>query len=361
MPPIKIGFVLPSHSKDPLPSTRISALNMFPFLRQAGFDPSIAFEPPLERQTETPDLSALVPTIMARAYDIVFFQKVHGAAVEGMARTLKGGGIGTVYGVCDRVSHAMVDATDATVAVTQYLKDLYPAELQAKIHVVHDGIENPRVSKTSWDGDCGTSRRPLRAVLVTSSSLSRLPVIDSLPEWMELTIVGRYPSRRKPLWYAQELRTKLTDPNPGERMAYIALLANRRIRRVPWSLASVYDHMERADIGIIPIQPPPGARIDIPAENWMVKSENRLTMKMSIGLPVVATPIPAYEAVVEQGVNGFLARSRQDWLTALDALRDPQLRQAVGTRARHSVAERYSMQAQAQQLVCVLRELVDAR
>src|SRR5437870_4093220 len=36
MTPVKIGFVLLSNSRNPLPSTRIAALNMVPFLRAAG-------------------------------------------------------------------------------------------------------------------------------------------------------------------------------------------------------------------------------------------------------------------------------------------------------------------------------------
>ena len=43
--PIPVGFVLLSNSRDPQPSTRISVLKMLPYLRAAGYDPHILFEP----------------------------------------------------------------------------------------------------------------------------------------------------------------------------------------------------------------------------------------------------------------------------------------------------------------------------
>ena len=71
---LKIGFVLLSNSSKPAPSTRIAALNMFPFLRQANFEPEVVFEPPAP--CETPDLSSLFPGLVEAKLDIVVFQKV---------------------------------------------------------------------------------------------------------------------------------------------------------------------------------------------------------------------------------------------------------------------------------------------
>src|SRR5215472_12826893 len=148
MVPIKIGFVLVSNSRRPIPSTRISVLNMFPFLRAENIHPEIVFEP--QEVTEKPDVSHLAPRLKAGGFNIIFFQKVHGSSVEQLARQLSAAGIGAVYGVCDQVNAGMVAATDVTIAVTEYLKCLYPPELQSKITVVHDGIEHPEIFKSHW-------------------------------------------------------------------------------------------------------------------------------------------------------------------------------------------------------------------
>lgn len=351
---IKIGFVLLSTAQKPAPSTRISVLSMFPFLRAAQFDPHIVFEPP--GNTETPDVSGLTTRLHTEGFQIIYFQKVHGESVLALARDLRTIGIKTVFGVCDLVDLAMAEATDATITVTDYLKSLYHEQLQSKIFVVHDGIEHPELHKTEWGSHSGSRIQPLRAVLVTSMSLDRLPVLQNPPSWLQVSIVGRYPVATDKLQRLREARWQLEDQTGwAERLQYLRFLANRRIKRVAWNSKLVYAAMNQADIGIIPIET---HIADGALTGWPVKSENRLTLKMSMGLPVIATPIPAYEPVIQQGQNGFLADNRAEWLICLSALRDPSLRCRLGEQARQTALSRYSMVKQAEKLITVLRSLV---
>lgn len=350
MTPVKIGFVLMSNVRSPMPSTRIAVLNMFPYLRSANFDPHIVFEP--EQSTETPDVSSLSSRLVAEGFQIVYFQKVHGPSVVTLVQELLAAGIRTVFGVCDLVNIPMATATDVTIVISDYLKNLYPKELQAKIRVVHDGIEHPEIYKTSWRPDRGSAKNPLRAVLVTSAGLDRVPVIGTPPEWLEVVIVGRYAPRNQLLQRLRETRWKLAAKKGiREQISYFRFLANRRIRCHAWDPVTVYQKMMNADIGIIPIDTQPEHELGQIPPGWKVKSENRLTMKMCVGLPVIATPIPAYEPLVVQDENGYLAVSSQDWADCLETLRDPEVRRAVGERARESVLVRYSMQEQARLLI----------
>jgi len=356
MSPIKVGFVLVSSSRDPLPSTRIAVMNMLPFLREAGFDPHIVFDPP--QAVERPDVAGMASRLAAQGFRIIVFQKVHGSSVETLVHELSAHGIRTVFAVCDIVDATMVDITDATIAVTAFLRSLYPVPLQSKIHIVHDGIENAQACKTGWAEHRGSPRQPLRAVLVTSFHLTCLPVISRPPKWLEVAIVGKYAlagNRRQRL---QEMRWNLAERRPRERLSYLRFLLDSRIRRIGWDPVGVYEQMREADIGIIPIEATNEQPRMLAVPAWQRKSENRLTMKMSMGLAVIATPIPAYEAVVESGINGFLARTPKDWAACLDALRDPGLRIEMGRRARLAVQERYSMKEQARRLVDVLGALV---
>jgi glycosyltransferase involved in cell wall biosynthesis len=285
------------------------------------------------------------------------FQKVHGPSVEEAVRELSAAGITTIYAVCDLVEVAMATLTDATITVTEHLRSLYPAELHSKIHVVHDGIENAEIRKMSRSDTRGSRNRRLHTVLVTSDALDRLPVIGTPPAWLDVTIVGRYPPAEQRLRRLREARWRMAELPSDERLRYVAFLCNRRIRRVAWDPVGVYKAMCDSDIGIIPIEPT--TTEDDPRSGWWkVKSENRLTMKMSVGLPVIATPIPAYLPVIEHGRNGFFAESRQDWLNCLDALRDPAIRRCIGDSARQSVLPRYSKEEQARRLIAVLRDFV---
>ena len=355
MIPVKIGFVLLSNSLQPLPSTRCAVLNMFPFLRAENFDPHIVFEP--VQADATPEVADLAFRLCTGEYRIVVFQKVQGRGVETLVRRLSAAGVKTVYCVCDLVDAAMAAASDATIVVTDYLKSLYPPGLHARIHVVHDGIEQADCQKTEWRQHRGSSGRPLRAVLVTSVQSDRLPLIIAPPKWLHVTIVGRYATSafqrlREARWMLASQR------DMRQRLAFLRFLSNRRIQCQAWDARNVYQRMQDADIGIIPIETLPPHLPGLPAPNWKVKSENRLSMKMCIGLPVIATPIPAYERLVLQGQNGFLARTRQDWLSSLDALRDPALRETMGRQARESVRNRYSLQEQARLLIGIFNGLL---
>jgi hypothetical protein len=344
----RLGFILCSSLERPLPSTRIAVLNLQTPLLAAGYSISILHAPSLP--TETPTLQLQARQI-AEHCDVVVFQKTSGPSVVALAAALHACKVHTVFMVCDRVNVEMVAATDATIVVTSYLRSLYPRALQAKIHVVHDGIENPTACKQEWLAGSGSRAAPLQAVLVTSAALGHLPAMPALPHWLRVNIVGQYPrlSERLP-----QLRKQWSIYNGGERLRLLGFLMNRRIRRVAWDGAGVYRELAQADIGILPITPGAPRWGNEHAQAWRRKSENRLTLKMAMGLPVIATPIPAYEELIDPGVNGFLAQSKADWTLCLSALRDPARRRAMGAAARASVLPRYSVDSQVAAFIAVL-------
>lgn len=348
----RVGFVLCSRTDEPIPSTRIAALRMMPLLATLGMQSSVLHEP--QQPDETPDLTGVDERAIEQGCDVVVLQKVHGPSAVQLVRRLSAAGVRTVFLVCDLVDAEMSEATDATVVVTDYLKSLYPAGMQSKIHVVHDGIEQPHQFKDHSNRLTHSQDQHLRAVLVTSASLDRLPVLVRPPAWLRVRIVGQYASglrRIRQIGWTWRVQTR------QGRLDYLRFLVDRRIECVPWGAQRVYSEMILADVGVIPIEVSLAGSVSGSTDACLVKSENRLTMKMSMGLPVVATAIPSYESVIDQGVNGFLARSRHDWNDCLAALRDPARRREMGLAARASVTNRFSTEAQAAKLVAVLRAL----
>lgn len=353
---MRIGFVLLSPAKEPIPSTRISVLNMLPYLREAGFRPTIVFEPQVA--TERPDLGELPARVARTGLDIVYFQKVRGPSAVAAADALRGMGVKTVYGVCDLVEPEMVQATDATVAVTEFLRSLYPERLREKVFVVPDGVERPEVVKTSWREDRGERRRPLEAVLVTSHALYDLPSLRRVPEFAHLTVVGRYAAEGDWRLRAKEAYWAIrAEPELRRKARIVRGLGRRRVRRIPWDPEGVYDALLSADVAVIPVEGGQAPAAGQPEPSWRVKSENRLTLKMSIGLPVIAGRVPSYEPVLRHGENGFFAETPDEWAAALEKLRDPTLRREMGGLARASVLARFSKEAQAERLIGVLNQL----
>lgn len=347
----RVGFILCSSEVQPIPSTRVAVINMLPFLRNAGLQPCILFGP--LQESETPDLTGVAARVAEAGCQVVVLQKVRGAGAVALARELASAGVRTVYAACDWVDLQMVEATDATVVVTDYLRSLCPAALLSRIHVVHDGIERPDACKSDWNSGAGSRVKPLQSVLVTSAALDRLPVLGKPPPWLKVRLVGRY---TRGLRRCSEARWNWASLPIEARLDYLRFLANRRIECVPWEPDGVYREMIQSDIALIPIEVSTAESGAGAPPAWKLKSENRLTMKMSIGLPVIATPIPSYEPLIEHGINGFFACSPRDWETCLTALRDPDRRREMGLAARVSVARKYSMQEQADKLIRVLQQ-----
>lgn len=353
---VKVGLVLCSHSANPIPSTRIAVLNVLSLLERKGFDFSIIFEP--ESPSETPDLTGVSQVAVQQGCALVILQKVRGPSAVELARQLNNYAIRTVYLACDRVDHEMVLSTDMTVTVTDFLRSLCPPELQSKVHVVHDGVERVDIVKAHYGVEANSRKSKLRAILVTSSNLTRLGFLDDIPAWLRVKVVGRYALGADKL---REVRRNWAGLSAHNRIEYLKFLANWRIKCVPWGALTVYDQLVNADVGIIPIDTKQHLDSIFSEPVWRLKSENRLTLKMSLGLPVIATPIPSYEPIIVHGVNGFFAKSTHDWIKCLSALRDPVLRKQIGCAARESVKDKYSVPQQAKLLGDLLAILVASR
>jgi len=103
------------------------------------------------------------------------------------------------------------------------------------------------------------------------------------------------------------------------------------------------------DIGIMPLVDTPFVR---------GKSGYKLIQYMACGLPVIATPIGVNAEIVDEGVNGFLASSAEEWRRALLRLiADPGLRSRMGLAGRAKAVERYSLASQAPRLIELFRSV----
>lgn len=67
------------------------------------------------------------------------------------------------------------------------------------------------------------------------------------------------------------------------------------------------------------------------------KSNVKITQAMSMGLPVIASPLPAYTKIISHGENGYIASTPEEWGQALAALSDPETRRRVGLAGRASI------------------------
>lgn len=356
----KIAFILLSGAENPVPSTRISVLNVLPYLQKAEFEILLAHAP--FKASEVPDVAGLAQRLKAEGVQVAYFQKVHGESVKHEMRLLSEYGIRIVYGVCDLVADDMAEIADATIVVTDFLRSLYRTDLQHKIHVVHDGIEHPELYKNAQQSAQHRRGNKLKAVLITSSELEHIPAIPNIPKYLDITVVGRYPNNPTAIETLKNTYWQMSEQTSSAKKWRVLYNAIRRpFRKIAWSPQTAYTQLLEADIGIIPVDMENDFLPNREVSYWQVKSENRLTMKMAVGLPVLASPVPSYFEVIRQGQNGFIAHTNQDWLEYLQRLRDPELRYKLGQQARADVLEKYSIAAQAEKLITVLEALVAER
>lgn len=113
-----------------------------------------------------------------------------------------------------------------------------------------------------------------------------------------------------------------------------------------------YEGMARADIGIVPLLPCPFNE---------AKSALKAMEYMALGKPVVATRLPEQEALITQGISGFLADSPAELADAVQELvRDKDLRRRMGEAAQTTMAGLW-LEDSMEVLEGVLREVTDVR
>jgi glycosyltransferase involved in cell wall biosynthesis len=97
----------------------------------------------------------------------------------------------------------------------------------------------------------------------------------------------------------------------------------------------------------------------LPDDDWARgKSGYKLIQYMAMGRPAVASAIGANRQIILQGETGFLAETKEDWLSALRRLRDDAgLRAQMGAAARQRVEQEFCLQVTAPVLIETIRKI----
>jgi glycosyltransferase involved in cell wall biosynthesis len=106
------------------------------------------------------------------------------------------------------------------------------------------------------------------------------------------------------------------------------------VRCLPWHAASEPEDLRELDIGLMPL----------PDNEW---SRGKCGMKalqyMALGVPPVVSPVGVNASIVRDGVNGFHARTEDEWIDRIGfLLGDEALRQSLALEARRTIEESYS-------------------
>lgn len=104
-----------------------------------------------------------------------------------------------------------------------------------------------------------------------------------------------------------------------------------KIDHKPWTtdLAEHHRRIAEFDVTLAPLERTPFNRS---------KSALRVVESLALGVPVIASDVPAYAGWLEDGVTGFYARSTAQWVAAMRKLQDTDLRAEMGAAGRKAAA-----------------------
>ena len=125
------------------------------------------------------------------------------------------------------------------------------------------------------------------------------------------------------------------------------------VEAMRWRAVSEVEDLTAIDIGIMPL----------PDDSW---SKGKCGLKalqfMAMGIPTVCSPVGVNKDIIQDGENGFIAGSEDEWIEKLGRLmHSADLRRQLGHAGRTTVEEKYSANVQAPRVFELLRSLVPTR
>jgi glycosyltransferase involved in cell wall biosynthesis len=114
-----------------------------------------------------------------------------------------------------------------------------------------------------------------------------------------------------------------------------------------WQSKTEVEDLQEIDIGIMPL----------PNIDW---ARGKCGLKglqyMGLAIPTIMSPVGVNKEIIEDGVNGFLAETPDEWIDKLSLLiESPELRMNLGNAGRETVVKHYSVNANKQKYLDLFR------
>ncbi|MBK1617419.1 hypothetical protein CKO42_02895 [Lamprobacter modestohalophilus] len=238
--------------------------------------------------------------LLISGYDVFVFQKVFDSGAVKFAALARSLGVKTVFVQSDFIKTDMTLAVDHVVVVSSYLKDKLDNLYGINCTVIDDAIENIHLENKKHH----------------SGNYLRLIWIGHSDNWKSLSILN-------------SVIEKFSNQN-----IELITVSNHPDATFAWSNGAAKTAILNSDLAVIPSE----------LDDWAkCKSSNRLTTFMSYGLPVIASPVPSYSDIIIHGKTGFIANLDSEWVEYIKRLQCPELRNKIGSAAKASVSDKFSL------------------
>jgi glycosyltransferase involved in cell wall biosynthesis len=124
------------------------------------------------------------------------------------------------------------------------------------------------------------------------------------------------------------------------------------VEALSWRSETEVADLRPIDIGIMPL----------PDDQW---SKGKCGLKalqyMALGIPTICSPVGVNTTIITDGVNGFIAGEKDEWVAKLKLLlHSPELRRKIGEAGRVTVEEEYSAATQAPRVLKIFEAVAKA-
>lgn len=146
----------------------------------------------------------------------------------------------------------------------------------------------------------------------------------------------------------------------GEMMPRVKEIVNTRFSRYNIKISDwiepdrIPEFLAEANIGLLPLLS------DSTNTDWIKgKSPTKFFEYMSMGLASVSTRIGEIEYIVQDGLDGFLASNKEEFIDKMDRLaKNAELRFQMGIKAREKVIKEYSLNVLVERLNKIIQEIL---
>ncbi len=313
-----VGWILCGNEQ--VGSSRIHGINLHKGLLKAGIQSCLLQTP--NGYVEKLELNKLERFFVTSAkFDIVIFQRVYDEKAIRLCRKLKKNGTLCGFFMADLFHADILEEVDFILTPSKYLKEyINKAGFQAdKIFVLKDAVETPPSLVKNYES-------------YDKKETIKLVWVGAQGHWETLSSIRRLLKEHDQL-SCYELIT----------------ISNHPEASINWQLETVWDNILACDVGIVPV--------NLLQPEFLVKSNNRITMFMALGIPVICSPLPSYCDVIEHGENGYIASRDDEWLKYLLELSDSQIRRRIGLNAHSFAHKHYNIRNTVSNLLSIFNTL----
>jgi glycosyltransferase involved in cell wall biosynthesis len=122
------------------------------------------------------------------------------------------------------------------------------------------------------------------------------------------------------------------------------------VENIKWRSATEVEDLRPIDIGVMPLPDDPWAR---------GKCALKALQYMALGIPTALSPVGVNAEIVQDGRNGYLASTEDQWVEKLTRLlHNSELRQQMGAAGRQTLENNYSAQVQVPRIAGIFNSVV---